>query len=462
MHARWSGTSAACSPSHLGGAAGNRPRHVLGQGRGRGGRRRTLKRGGWPPEKQWRASLLSICVRSTPSAWPGRCTAWCSRVRTARRCGLPSSGPTHGQPKRLRATARARWALQPKDWLRLQLTGEPCGEPTDASATLLYDFVDDGWAYRALEELDIRADLFPDLVASQGVAGRLTREAAMELGINAGIPVAAGAADTAATLVGHGVLAPGPVVLTIGTGAQMTTVRQEFKADPAQRTYVFRTVQNGKWYSMAAILNAGLALDWVGRLFGVDSEELHGSAARIPAGSGGVSFFPYLVAERTTHVDAGACWSGVGLQHRKEHLLKASLEGVAFALHDAMEALEATGISPADLQLAGGGTVNQHWRQMLADVLGRRMLAIDSPAGSARGAALLGGLAAGKFKTLEDVAALAMGADLAAEPGAAADEYSRLYERWKKMSRSLGPPPIETPKPSSPTSTVDRRPPARR
>jgi len=357
---------------------------------------------------------------------------------------------------------RARWALQPKDWLRLQLTGEPCGEPTDASATLLYDFVDDGWAYRALEELDIRADLFPDLVASQGVAGRLTREAAMELGINAGIPVAAGAADTAATLVGHGVLAPGPVVLTIGTGAQMTTVRQEFKADPAQRTYVFRTVQNGKWYSMAAILNAGLALDWVGRLFGVDSEELHGSAARIPAGSGGVSFFPYLVAERTTHVDAGACWSGVGLQHRKEHLLKASLEGVAFALHDAMEALEATGISPADLQLAGGGTVNQHWRQMLADVLGRRMLAIDSPAGSARGAALLGGLAAGKFKTLEDVAALAMGADLAAEPGAAADEYSRLYERWKKMSRSLGPPPIETPKPSSPTSTVDRRPPARR
>jgi xylulokinase len=331
---------------------------------------------------------------------------------------------------------RARWALQPKDWLRLRLTGEARGEPTDASATLLYDFLDDGWAHRLLQELDIRADLFPDLVASQEVAGRLTSEAASELGIKAGIPVAAGAADTAATLVGHGVLAFGPVVLTIGTGAQMTTVRKEFRADPTQRTYIFRTVEKGKWYSMAAILNAGLALDWVRRLFGVDSEELHESAARVPAGSGGVSFFPYLVAERTAHFDAGACWSGVRLQHGKEHLLKAALEGVAFALREAMEALDATGISPADLQLAGGGTVDQHWRQMLADVLGRRLFAVDSPAGSARGAALLGGLAAGTYKTLDETAALTMRADMVAEPGADANEYSRLYERWKETNPS--------------------------
>ena len=331
---------------------------------------------------------------------------------------------------------RARWALQPKDWLRLRLTGEARGEPTDASATLLYDFLDDAWAHRLLRELDIRAELFPDLVASQEVAGRLTREAARELGIKAGIPVAAGAADTAATLVGHGLLASGPVGLTIGTGAQMTIVRKEFRADPTQRTYIFRTVEEGKWYSMAAILNAGLALDWVRRLFGVDSEELHGSAAGVPAGSAGVSFFPYLVAERTAHLDAGARWSGVRLQHGKEHLLKAALEGVAFALREAMEALDATGISPADLQLAGGGTVDQHWRQMLADVLGRRLFAVDSPAGSARGAALLGGLAAGTFKTLDETAALTMRADMVAEPGADANEYSRLYERWKETNAS--------------------------
>jgi len=325
----------------------------------------------------------------------------------------------------------SRWALQPKDWLRLQLTGEAFGEPTDASATLLYDFVEDGWAADALHELDIRRDLLPELIASQKVAGRLTREAAEELGINAGLPVAAGAADTAATLVGHGMLGPGPVALTIGTGAQMTTVRNEFRPDPTERTYVFRTVEKGKWYSMAAILNAGLALDWVSNLFGVGWDTLYGSVAAAPAGSDGVSFFPYLVAERTPHLDGSsrACWSGIRLHHTREHLLKAALEGVAFSLREAMEALEATGVSMADLQLAGGGTVDQHWRQMLADVLGKRLLTVDSPDGAARGAALLAGLAVGAW-SLDDVAALGPGNDRAAEPGVQSDAYTVLYHRW--------------------------------
>src|SRR5260370_1185882 len=114
---------------------------------------------------------------------------------------MGSSSRWHRRPTRLarhdsRQLQRVRWALQPKDWLRLPLTGEARGEPTDASATLLYDFVDDGWAKQVLEELDIRVDLLPELVASQEVAGRLTGEAATELGVKAGIPVAAGAADT--------------------------------------------------------------------------------------------------------------------------------------------------------------------------------------------------------------------------------------------------------------------------
>jgi xylulokinase len=326
----------------------------------------------------------------------------------------------------------ATWALQPKDWLRMRLTGEVCGEPTDASATLLYDFVDDGWAKQLLHELGIRADLLPELVASHEVSGRLTRAAAKELGIKAGIPVAAGAADTAASLVGHGVLAPGPVLLNVGTGAQMTTVRREFRPDPTGRTHVFRTVEHGKWYSMAAILNAGLALDWVQKLFGVDWNVLYGSAVQVPAGSGGVSFFPYLVSERTPRPQSGtrARWSGIELHHRREHLLKAALEGVAFALREAMEALEATGIPIADLQLAGGGAADKSWRQILADVLGKRLLAAGSPASAARGAALLGGLAAGKFKSFDDTAALTLQITVAAEPGPEANEYSRLYERW--------------------------------
>jgi xylulokinase len=336
----------------------------------------------------------------------------------------------------------ARWALQPKDWLRMKLTREAYGEPTDASGTLLYDFIADAWAQDLLDELDVRAELLPALVPSYLPAGRITKKAAGELGIRPGVIVAAGAADTAASLVGHEVLAPGPMVMTIGTGAQMTTMQNEFRPDSTMRTNVFRAVENGRWYSMAAILNAGLALDWVRTLFGVGWGALYGSIAQVPPGAAGVSFLPYVVKERVPRLraDAGASWSGIGLQHGRAHLFKSALEGVAFALREAMEALEATGLSATELQLAGGGTASQPWRQMLADVLGKRLLVVDSPESAARGAALLGGLAAGIFKSLDETAALTIRTDLAAEPGPDADEYRRLYERWKEKNPLAGGP----------------------
>ena len=332
--------------------------------------------------------------------------------------------------------ASARWALQPKDWLRMQLTGEACGEPSDASATLLYDFVEDGWSYEAVRELEIRADLLPNLVASEEAAGRLTAKAAGALGLKAGIPVAAGAADTAASLLGHGVVAPGRVVLTVGTGAQMTAVRNELRPDPAMSTYVFRSVEKGQWYSMAAILNAGLTLDWVRRLFGVEWDVLYGSIEQVPPGAGGVTFIPYLVGERIRRSDAGAraCWLGLALHHGREHMLKAALEGVAFALREAMETLEATGISIAELNLAGGGATNQAWRQLLADALGKRLLAVDSPAGAARGAALLAGVAAGTYSSVHETAALGPSFELVAEPGARAEAYSALHRQFNRRS----------------------------
>lgn len=327
----------------------------------------------------------------------------------------------------------ARWAVQPKDWLRWQLTGEVRSEPTDASATLLYDLVHDEWADEVLKQLDIRPDLLPDLVASAEMAGRLRGKAAEELGLRSGLPIAAGAGDTAASLVGHGVLSPGPVLLTIGTGAQLTSVRERFRPDRSRRTQIYRTVEPGKWYSMAATLNAGLALDWVRRLFNVEWESLYASALRVPPGAGGVTFTPYLVSERTPHFDANARahWSGMGLHHGREHLLRAALEGVAFSLREAMEALEATGVSTSQLLLAGGGTQGAVWRQLLADVLNKRLLAVTSPAGTARGAALLAGVSAGIYKTPGDTAAIRVRYELAAEPGPESDEYAKLYERYR-------------------------------
>ncbi len=326
---------------------------------------------------------------------------------------------------------RARWAVQPKDWLRCQLTGEIRSEPTDASATLLYDLVRDEWAHEVLRELDIRSDLLPELIPSSAVAGHLTGKAAEELGLQRGLPVAAGAADTAASLVGHGVVAPGPVLLTIGTGAQLTSVRRRLQPDRTMRTYVYRAIRPGQWYSMAATLNAGLALDWVRRLFDVEWDALYAMALKVPPGAGGVKFVPHLVGERALRLDANAraSWTGMGLHHGREHLLRAALEGVAFALREAMEALEATGIPVTELLLAGGGTEGTHWRQLLADVLNKRLLAVARPAGAVRGAALLAGVAAGTYKTPGDLPAMRVGYELAAEPGRQSDQYATLYEQ---------------------------------
>ena len=318
--------------------------------------------------------------------------------------------------------ASARWALQPKDWLRLRLTGEAAAEPSDASATLLYDLQSDGWAYPVIEALGLRADFFAPLVASDAVAGVLTREAAGSLGLWAGLPVAAGAADTAAAMLGGGLLRPGPVQLTVGTGAQIVTPRSSPEADPSGRTHLYRAAIPGLWYSMAAIQNAGLALEWARKTLGATWDDVYEEAFAAPPGAGGVVFLPYLSGERTPRFDPDArgAWTGLSLDHTRGHLLRAALEGVAFALREGLEALQDAGIAVPELRLAGGGTTGEPWRQLLADVLDRplRLLPDEiAPVASARGAAFLAGLASGAYRTSEDTLAFAPVPVRFVEPG---------------------------------------------
>jgi xylulokinase len=332
--------------------------------------------------------------------------------------------------------ASARWALQPKDWLRLRLTGEAATEPSDASATLLYDLQADGWAYAVIEALGLRADLLAPLVASDAVAGVLTREAAGSLGLRVGLPVAAGAADTAAAMLGGGLLRPGPVQLTIGTGAQIVTPKNSPEADPSGRTHLYRAAIPGQWYSMAAIQNAGLALEWARKTLGVSWDDVYEEAFAAPPGAGGVVFLPYLSGERTPRFDPAArgAWTGLSLDHTRGHLLRAALEGVAFALREGLEALEDAGIAVPELRLAGGGTADEPWRQLLSDVLGRplRLLPDEiAPVASARGAAFLAGLASGAYGAPEDTLAFAPEPGRIIEPGGAS--YESAYARYREL-----------------------------
>ncbi len=330
--------------------------------------------------------------------------------------------------------ASARWALQPKDWLRLRLTGEVFAEPSDASATLLYDLRSDGWDFPAVETLGLRPDLLAPLVASAGAAGTLTERAAELLGLRAGLPVAAGAADTAAAMLGGGLLRPGSVQLTVGTGAQIVAPKGSPEPDPHERTHLYRAGAPDLWYSMAAIQNAGLALEWARGVLGVSWEEVYEEAFAVPPGAGGVAFLPYLSGERTPRFDPGArgAWTGLGLDHGRGHLLRAALEGVAFALREGLEALEEAGTPVPELRLAGGGTASELWRRMLADVLGRPLRPLPdavASVASARGAALLAGVASGVYRTAEDV--LAPDPDRVIRPGDRA--YEAAYARYREL-----------------------------
>jgi xylulokinase len=292
--------------------------------------------------------------------------------------------------------AAARWALQPKDWLRLRLTGEAATDPSDASGTLLYDVLGDRWAWEVMEALHLRSDWLPPVIPSSQVAGTLTAEAASALGLAAGLPVVTGAADTAAAALGSGLIHPGPIQLTVGSGAQLVTLRSHPVVDPQRRTHLYRSALPQQWYSLAAIQNAGLALEWVRAMLGMSWSQVYTDAMTVAPGCDGLTFLPYLTGERTPHFnpDARGAWVGLGLHHTRAHLMRAALEGVALALRQGLEALPPTDAA-TPLRLAGGGTLEPAWRQLLADVLQRPLCPVTIAAASARGAAILAGMGTG-------------------------------------------------------------------
>ena len=289
----------------------------------------------------------------------------------------------------------ARWALQPKDWLRARLTGEIHAEPSDASATLLYDVMGDRWDLEVVSALGLDASLLAPLLPSAGApAGRLAAEAGTELGLPADIPVAAGAGDTAAAALGSGI-GPGDIQLTVGTGAQVIrpVIAPVSRADAGVNLY--RSATPDGWYQMGATVSAGLSLNWVREVMNASWEELYASADRSGRAHDPI-FVPHLSGERTPYSDPAlrGSWTALSLADDRTSLLRSALEGTAFAIRDALEAL-LEDQRPPRLRLAGGGTLAAGWRQLLADVLGVPLYAVDVPAASGRGAALLGAHAAG-------------------------------------------------------------------
>ena len=338
-----------------------------------------------------------------------------------------------------RTYSAARWALQPKDWVRARLTGEFHAEPSDASASLLYDVPGDRWDLEVVSALGLEVSLLAPLLPSAGApAGRLRAEAAAELGLPAGIPVAAGAADTAAAALGSGIVSSGDIQLTVGTGAQVIRPQTTPVSRVAAGINLYRSATPAGWYQMGATVSAGLSLNWVRETMNATWAELYASADQ-PGRAHDPIFVPHLSGERTPYCDPAlrGSWTAMSLAADRASLLRSALEGTAFAIRDALDALLADH-RPLHLRLAGGGTLAAGWRQMLADVLEFPLHAVDVPAASGRGAALLGAHAAGLLSFSDIQGPLAPTARLVAEPDpAAAAFHTERHARFRHIVSAL-------------------------
>lgn len=326
----------------------------------------------------------------------------------------------------------AEFALSPKDWLRFKLVGVAQSEPSDASATLLYDLANDGWADTIIADLGLRRELLAPLVASADICGHLSQDAAQSLGLKP-VPVVAGGADAACSAYGAGLSQEGQAQINLGTAMQIFAIRDKAQIDPSLRTHLYRTVESN-YYAMAAMQNSGIAFEWVRRLLGLSWPDMYTEAFEKTNSSRGLVFLPYLTGERTPHLNpfAQACWQGMRLEHERCHLLRAVFEGIAFALKDGLVALQETGLEFETLRLAGGGSLHPAWQQLLADILACPLEPVEQPSASAVGAARLA--AVGLGQTVQN-------ADISKAPILAKDteRYLEPYQNFRLTYQRLYP-----------------------
>jgi xylulokinase len=299
---------------------------------------------------------------------------------------------------------RVRYVMLPKDYVRFRLTGERAIDVADASGTLMLDVAGRKWSAEVLEAAQIDVSLLPAVFESPDICGKISAAGAQATGLAAGTPVVAGAGDQAAGATGMGIVTPGAVSATIGTSGVVFAATDRPALDPRGRLHTFCHAVPGRWHVMGVTQAAGLSLRWFRDRFecpsskpGVDPyEKLTAEAATVPAGADGLLWTPYLMGERTPHLDGEARGALVGLtaSHTRAHIVRAILEGVAFSLKDTFTIFAEMNVPVKRIRLGGGGARSPLWRQIQADVYGHEVEIVEAEEGAAYGAAILAGVGA--------------------------------------------------------------------
>ncbi len=305
--------------------------------------------------------------------------------------------------------SRIAKVLLPKDYLRYRLTGEMGTEPTDAASTLAFDITARTWSAEILDLLDLDPGIFPTCGETLSLAGKVTEVADRETSLCMGTPVVYGGGDQPMQALGNGLIEPGTATSTIGTGGQFFTSVDRPIVNPAMNTHLFNNVLPGTWYAMGAMMSAGLSLKWLrdNVLGGRDFKTLDVEAANLPACGNGLLFLPYLVGERTPHLDPNArgVFFGLTLQQGQAHLARAVMEGVTFALRDSFEIFKSLGIGIDRIIASGGGASSPLWLQIQADTYNRAVYTTKTVEQACTGAAMAAGLGCGVYRNVREACA---------------------------------------------------------
>lgn len=343
---------------------------------------------------------------------------------------------------------KCRHILLPKDYLRFILTGEYATEVSDASGMQLLDVPHRCWSKEVCDALGIDMALLPKVYESCEVTGTLKKDVAEALGLCEGTIVVGGAGDNAAAAVGTGVVEDGKAFTTIGTSGVVFAHTSSISIDPKGRVHTCCAAVPNSWHVMGVTQGAGLSLKWfrdnfcnaekeTAKLMGVDEYYLMDKEAEtIPVGADRLLYLPYLMGERTPHLDPDArgVFFGLSAMHTKKHMLRAVMEGVSYSLRDCVEVFREMNISVSDMMACGGGGSSPLWRSMLADLYNCPVKTVASKEGPALGVALLAAVGAGIYSNVPEACKAVVKADKIQQPIAVnVPEYEKFYRLYTEI-----------------------------
>jgi xylulokinase len=334
--------------------------------------------------------------------------------------------------------------LLPKDYIRYRLTGNINMELSDAAGTLLLNVRNQEWSENIVQALDIPRSILPPIVGSSQIAGCITKETAQLTGLIEGTPVVGGGADNACGAVGAGVVREGRAMVSLGTSGVMLAHLDQAVLLDTGTIHMFNSAVENAFYMMGVILSAGLSLRWFKEQLGdgLEYENLTTMAKKAKPGSKSLLFLPYLSGERTPHGDANARGVYLGLtnSHTKAEMVRAVLEGVAFAFQDSLNLLRQAGWKGNSVRAIGGGAKDELWREIIASVTGLEVETLSTNEGPALGAAILAGVGVGTFSSVIEASDKIIWPVSKVHPNLKWQEvYSKMYSVYRNTYPALKP-----------------------